>query len=171
MLTPNDRVATLVSLVEPEVRFTLGDAQFGRLSSDGAPLEGRKITAVWRSGDAEQSREGVISRVAPLANARDGGFDVYAKLAATDGSGGVWRPGAFVEVRLADAPVKDAISLPQSALFPAILCICLVLIAGWSRRRSRRSALTAQLCLSAATLPMERRSSPPGCPRLAPAFW
>jgi membrane fusion protein, multidrug efflux system len=118
LLTPNDRVATLVAIDKVDVRFTLGDAQFGRLVADGKPLEGRGITAIWRSGGSEFTRKGIISRVAPLANARDGGFDVYAGLLPVDAGAAVWRPGAFVEITLEDRLEKGVFSLPQSAVFP-----------------------------------------------------
>ncbi len=118
LLSPNDRVATLVTTEAVDVRFSLGDAQFGRLVKDGRPIEGRKVTAIWRSGGSQFQSEGVISRVAPLANAREGGFDLYARLETGAALSTIWRPGAFVEVRLEDQPLENVIRLPQSALFP-----------------------------------------------------
>jgi membrane fusion protein, multidrug efflux system len=118
LLSPNDRVATLVAMDKVDVRFTLGDAQFGRLVANGQPLQGRSITAIWQSGGSEFTRKGMISRVAPLANARDGGFDVYAGLLPVDSGAAVWRPAAFVKIIMEDRQEKGVFALPQSAVFP-----------------------------------------------------
>jgi membrane fusion protein, multidrug efflux system len=118
LLNPNDRVATLVSAEALDVRFSLGDAQFGRLAGDGAPLEGRKITAIWRSGGAEFKRSGTISRVAPLTDAREGGLGIFARLDDGGDAASIWRPGVFVEVQLEDKRFADVLRLPQSAVFP-----------------------------------------------------
>jgi RND family efflux transporter MFP subunit len=117
LLNQNDRVATLVALDPLEVRFGLSDAEFARLEGDSEPLEGRRVDVTWRSGATALVRAGRIARVAPSVNARDGGFDVIARLDAGEGAAMVWRPGAFVEVELDDRSFDQVVRIPQSALF------------------------------------------------------
>ena len=107
---------TLVSLYDPEqmdVRFTLSDAQYGRLISVGNNLRGRKITVRWKLGEVVDSHDAVIDRVTPEVNAANGGIEVYARLA----KGSDLRSGTFVELQVPDKIYRNAITVPQAAIY------------------------------------------------------
>ncbi|MGJ3262471.1 MAG: efflux RND transporter periplasmic adaptor subunit [Salinarimonas sp.] len=113
IVSQNDRIATLVATDRLEARFLLSDAQYARLAPDGG-LVGRAATVIWSAGDSEIARAATITRVA--SEAADASFAVYAGFDEPVESD-VLRPGAFVEVRLADRVYDDALVLPVSALY------------------------------------------------------
>ena len=107
---------TLVSLYDPDqmdVRFTLSDAQYGRLISDNQPLEGREITVNWTLGDMVQIHAATIERITPEVNAANGGIEVYARIAA----GSNLRAGAFVELVVPDKSYDNVVTIPQAAIY------------------------------------------------------
>ena len=107
---------TLVSLYDPDqmdVRFTLSDTQYGRLISEGNELVGREISVNWKLGDVVQSHKATIERITPEVNASNGGIEVFARIAA----GSDLRSGTFVELVVPDKIYKDAVEVPQAALY------------------------------------------------------
>ncbi|WP_316858796.1 efflux RND transporter periplasmic adaptor subunit [uncultured Cohaesibacter sp.] len=107
---------TLVSLYDPQqmdVRFTLSDAQYGRLISDDANLIGRKVRVNWQLGDLVRSNAATITRVTPEVNAANGGVEVYARIMANS----ELRTGTFVEIIVPDKVYDNAISIPQAAIY------------------------------------------------------
>lgn len=117
-LTVNDRIARLLDLDRLEVRFHLSDGEFGRLAG-GKPGEngmaGRDAYVLWRVGERDLVYPAMIDRIGGEIDAASGGIRAYASVAS--GADGVpLRPGAFVEVVLADQLLKGAVVLPESAL-------------------------------------------------------
>ena len=107
---------TLVSLYDPnemDVRFTLSDAQYGRLTSEGAELIGRSIKVNWQLGEEVRTHVAAISRITPEVNAANGGIEVYARLEPDAGL----RAGTFVELLVPDQVYENAISIPQAAIY------------------------------------------------------
>lgn len=107
---------TLVSLYDPDqmdVRFTLSDAQYGRLISDGDTLQGREIRVNWKLGEVVQSHKAAIERITPEVNAANGGIEVYARIAKQSGL----RSGTFVELRVPDKLYRNAVTVPQAAIY------------------------------------------------------
>ena len=101
-----------------EVRFHLSDGEFGRLAG-GKPGEngmaGRDAYVLWRVGERDLVYPAMIDRIGGEIDAASGGIRAYASVAS--GADGVpLRPGAFVEVVLADQLLKGAVVLPESAL-------------------------------------------------------
>lgn len=114
----NDVVATLYDRDDLEVRLTLSDNQYGRIVADAGTVIGRQVEVVWYIGREPVFYRAAIDRVgADVALAR-GGVDVYAKVAMEDGKTPL-RPGAFVEVRLADQTYHDTARIPEAALYGA----------------------------------------------------
>jgi multidrug efflux pump subunit AcrA (membrane-fusion protein) len=113
----NDRVATLIDTNQYDVRFTLGDGQYGRLALAAGALIGRGVTVRWKAGDREIGVVGEVERVSPVVAASTGGFDVYAKLKPGEGTSFI-RPGAFVIVELEDIAYDGVARVPQSAVHP-----------------------------------------------------
>lgn len=118
LLNVSDRVATLIDLDRFEVRFTLTDAQYGRLIQDGRKnLSGRPVTVVWQGGGAELRADGAIDRVSPVVTSATGGFEVFARLKRSAETEAM-RPGAFVAVITDDTEFDSVVSLPETALHP-----------------------------------------------------
>ncbi|MBT6443014.1 MAG: efflux RND transporter periplasmic adaptor subunit [Alphaproteobacteria bacterium] len=117
-LTVNDRIARLLDLDRLEVRFHLSDSEFGRLAggkSGENGMAGRDAYVLWRVGERDLVYPAMIDRIGGEIDAASGGIRAYASVAS--GADGVpLRPGAFVEVVLADQLLKGAVVLPESAL-------------------------------------------------------
>jgi RND family efflux transporter MFP subunit len=109
-----DAIARLIDEARIEIRFTLSDAEFGRLWRDG--LIGRDLEARWRLGTTTFSLAGRIARMQTTIDPSSGGVEVYAEITANP-DGAPLRPGAFVEVLLPDRLHEQVIELPASALF------------------------------------------------------
>ena len=109
-----DAIARLIDEARIEIRFTLSDAEFGRLWRDG--LIGRDLEARWRLGTTTFPLAGRIARMQTTIDPSSGGVEVYAEITANP-DGAPLRPGAFVEVLLPDRLHEQVIELPASALF------------------------------------------------------
>lgn len=111
-----EAVADLIDTSELEVRFSVTNAQFGRLAKYAEPLIGRLVAVSWQVGDETLVYPAFIERVGAEVTASTGGIDAFA---AIDSSGEqtLLRPGAFVSVTVADRIYDDVISVPQNALY------------------------------------------------------
>jgi len=109
-----DPIARLIDENRLEIRFTLTDADFGRLWRDG--LIGRQLTANWHLGQTTFALEGKVTRVDSAIDPASGGVEVFAEITGNPG-GAPLRPGAFVEVLLPDLIYEQVAELPASALF------------------------------------------------------
>jgi RND family efflux transporter MFP subunit len=109
----------LVSLYDDtamEARFTLSDAQFGRLIASDEGLVGRPVKAVWSVGGRDYEFDGQIARAGAQIASERGGVEVFASLESeTDGL--ALRPGAFVEIQVPDQVFRQSLSLPETTLF------------------------------------------------------
>ena len=110
-----ERVARLIDADRLEAYFHLSGAEFARLLAGGG-FRGRTAEVVWRLGEEAFAFDAVIDRVSGEIDPESGGVDLYARI-ADPGAGGVLRPGAFVEVNLADRVYPDVVRLPESALY------------------------------------------------------
>jgi membrane fusion protein, multidrug efflux system len=109
-----DPVARLIDEDSLEIRFTLSDADFGRLWRDG--LIGRQLQASWRLGRTTFPLEGEVIRVESTIDPASGGVEVFAQITANPEAAPL-RPGAFVEILLPDQVYQQVALLPASALF------------------------------------------------------
>lgn len=112
----NAVVAELIDTSRLNVRFSLTNAQFGRLASRGEPLPGRPVQVSWQMGTQTIDYPGRIERVGAEVMAATGGVDVYAAIDSA-GEQTALRPGAFVSVRLADQSYDGVIRIPENALY------------------------------------------------------
>lgn len=110
-----DPLARLIDADGIEIRFTLRDAEFGRLWAAG--LVGRELQAEWRLGDATFPLEAMVARIGSRIDAREAGVAVYARITKNPLDAPL-RPGAFLRLRLPDRPLEDVAALPATALFP-----------------------------------------------------
>ena len=113
LVSGSDALVAMYDPAQMDVRFTLSDAQYGRLTSDGRDPVGRTIKVNWRLGDTVRSHTARIERITAEVNAANGGIDVYARLEEQSGL----RAGTFVELVVPDKIYKNAIVIPQAAIY------------------------------------------------------
>ncbi|MBO6637025.1 MAG: efflux RND transporter periplasmic adaptor subunit [Roseitalea sp.] len=118
IVAANDVAVAMYDDSALDVRFTLTDAQYGRIATDADPLIGRDVRLVWTVGNLDYTYTGTVNRIgADIASAR-GGVDAYARIDATEAPVQL-RPGAFVSVTVPDRLYEDAVRLPETALYDA----------------------------------------------------
>ena len=111
----NDRLADLTDAVDLDVRFTLSDAQYGRIIAREGAVAGRDAQVLWQVGGRTLSYDATVERVGAEISAASGGVEAYARL-ETQGVKTPLRPGAFVEVLLPDTVYEQVARLPETAL-------------------------------------------------------
>lgn len=116
ILGANDQVATLFDSDWIEVRFTLTNAQYGRIVSQHGDVTGRIVDLQWHIGEEPVKYRATIERVAAEITADSGGVEVFAKV--IDPRQPVpLRPGAFLEVQMTDKLYSNVVRLPQTSLY------------------------------------------------------
>ncbi|MEP4769917.1 MAG: HlyD family efflux transporter periplasmic adaptor subunit [Roseibium sp.] len=116
LVNVNDAVVSLYSSDEFEVRFTLSDNQYGRLIAENGTVVDRPVEVIWYLGDDPITFPAKVSRIgADVASAR-GGVDLIASI-DTDDANVPLRPGAFVEVSLADRTYENSYRIPETAYY------------------------------------------------------
>lgn len=114
-LSVNDKVAEVIDTARLEVRFTLSNAQFGRILEDGEALEGRPVSVAWEVGDETLEFTATLARVGAEIDSTTGGVKLYADI-DSDGVSPL-RPGAFVWTRMPDRLYRNVFRAPDSALY------------------------------------------------------
>ncbi len=112
----NDRVANLIDREQMDVRFTLTDAQYGRIINAEGTLIGRKVELLWKVGETPLSYNAEIVRIGAEIISDTGGVEIYAAI-DTNSNPAPLRTGAFVEVRVEDRQYKSVYRLPQTAIY------------------------------------------------------
>ncbi|MEM9104079.1 MAG: efflux RND transporter periplasmic adaptor subunit [Pseudomonadota bacterium] len=115
-VSSSDVVVSMYDDTALEVRFTLTDAQYGRIAADTDPLIGRQLNVEWVVGQSRYDYIGKIDRIAAEIASQRGGVEVVARLEPTS-SGVQLRPGAFVEIDVPDRLYRDSFRIPETALF------------------------------------------------------
>ncbi len=116
LVAANDVAVALYDDTALDVRFTLTDAQYGRIATDADPLIGRQVQITWSVGDAAYRYAATVTRIgADIASDR-GGVDAFARIAPSQAPVQL-RPGAFVEVTVPDRLYAQAVRLPERALY------------------------------------------------------
>lgn len=115
-LNLNDKVADLIDTSRLEVRFSLSNAQYGRMLASGEPVAGRAVKVTWQVGARTLEFPATIQRVGAEIAATTGGVHAYAVL-DTKGLPVELRPGAFVQVRVPDREFQGVLRAPDSALY------------------------------------------------------
>lgn len=114
-LSVNDKVAEIIDTSRLEVRFTVSNAQYGRILADGGPLEGRPVTVAWEVGDQTLEFAAQLERAGAEIDSTTGGVELYAEL--QNDSATPLRPGAFVWTRMPDQVYRDVFRAPDSVLY------------------------------------------------------
>lgn len=122
-ITANDVVVALDEADTLEVRFTLTDAQYGRLqqaaNTNGEALIGRKVEVVWTVGGQRSTYTATIDRLSAEIMSSRGGVELYARLERPADSQDriTIRPGAFVEVNVPDRLYRNTVLVPDTAIY------------------------------------------------------
>lgn len=111
----NDTLGQLVAAAEMEVRFSLSDADFAALDGPMGALLNKPAKVAWSPGPKPQYFPARITRQSAQIVAASGGIEMFARL-LTPGLSVPLRPGMFVSVEIAEAPLQDAVAVPVSAL-------------------------------------------------------
>lgn len=117
IISSNDVTVSMYDDKALDVRFTLTDAQYGRIATDSDPLIGREVDLVWNVGGIDYQYTGRVSRIGADIASERGGVDVFARLADDESVPVQLRPGAFVEVAVPDRLYPNAARVPETAIF------------------------------------------------------
>jgi RND family efflux transporter MFP subunit len=115
-LSLNDKVADITDTGRLEVRFSLSNAEYGRLLETGEPVTGRAVQVIWEVGAERLAYAARIERVGAEITATTGGVDAYAVITGETARTPL-RPGAFVRVRVADRRYENVLRAPEGALY------------------------------------------------------
>ncbi len=116
LVSVNDKIANLIDNNQIDVRFTLTDAQYGRILAHETSLIGRKVKAVWKVGDKPIEYTATIKRIGAEIASQSGGVEIYAAIDTPMKPIPV-RTGAFVEVKMQDRRYDNVYRVPQTALY------------------------------------------------------
>lgn len=112
----NDVLVSMYQTNLLEARFVLTDERFGRIQADDDGLVNRPVNVTWSVGGKKYSYQAKIDRIgAEIASTR-GGVEVFATIDQNNNDIAL-RPGAFVDINLADRTFKSHIKLPDTALY------------------------------------------------------
>ncbi|MBZ8133858.1 efflux transporter periplasmic adaptor subunit [Afifella sp. IM 167] len=115
-VSASDVVVQLYREGSVEARFIVSDRQFGRLLSDSDGVVGRPVEVTWTVGGAAVTYQGEIDRIGAEVLADRGGVELFARI-TEENPKVTLRPGAFVEVTVPDKLYRQAIRLPETALY------------------------------------------------------
>jgi RND family efflux transporter MFP subunit len=114
-VSPSDRIAVLVGADELEVQITVPTEFYGRLVQAGEGIIGRPASIAWPMAGRDVLYPAQIDRTAESIDTASGGIGLYLRAA-----GGFLdqplRPGAFVDVLLANRTLRSVVALPEAAL-------------------------------------------------------
>lgn len=111
----NEVVASIYDDTALDVKFTLTNAQYGRMATDADPLVGRKVEITWSVGGTEYTWPATIDRIGARVTAERGGVEVFARIGKA-GNPVQLRPGAFVSLTVPDRIWPDTFRLPETAV-------------------------------------------------------
>ncbi|MGI9309569.1 MAG: efflux RND transporter periplasmic adaptor subunit [Gammaproteobacteria bacterium] len=131
-----DKIADLIDTGKLEVRFSMSNAQYGRLIESGEPLQGRPVDVSWRVGAQDLKFSARLQRVGAEIDSTTGGVDIFAVI-ESEAAETMLRPGAFVWVELPDKVFKNVLRAPESAVYGDDL----VFLIGDNRLVERRIAI------------------------------
>ncbi|MBT8442477.1 MAG: efflux RND transporter periplasmic adaptor subunit, partial [Gammaproteobacteria bacterium] len=111
-----DMVGEVIDTGQIEVRFSLSNAQYGRLVDGGESIIGLPARVNWTVGDSVFEYDAEIKRVGAEIASTTGGVEAYAVIVPGAGQT-LLRPGAFVSVNVPDRPFDNALRAPDTALY------------------------------------------------------
>lgn len=111
----NEVVASIYDDNALDVKFTLTNAQYGRMATDADPLVGRDVELSWSVGGTQYTWPATIDRIGARVTAERGGVEVFARIGEADNPVRL-RPGAFVSLTVPDRIWPGTFRLPETAV-------------------------------------------------------
>jgi len=111
----NEVVASIYDDNALDVKFTLTNAQYGRMATDADPLVGRQVELSWSVGGTRYTWPATIDRIGARVTAERGGVEVFARIGEVDNPVRL-RPGAFVSLIVPDRIWPETFRLPETAV-------------------------------------------------------
>lgn len=111
----NEVVASIYDDSALDVKFTLTNAQYGRMATDADPLVGRQVELNWSVGGTQYTWPATIDRIGARVTAERGGVEVFARIGKADNPVQL-RPGAFVSLTVPDRIWPETFRLPETAV-------------------------------------------------------
>jgi multidrug efflux pump subunit AcrA (membrane-fusion protein) len=112
LVTPNERIATLIDPESLEVVFRVSTAQYARLLDDAGRLVRAPVRVTLDVLGLDLEATGQISRVGADVGEGQTGRRIYAALETFAG----FRPGDFVSVHVQEPPLDGVARLPATAV-------------------------------------------------------
>ena len=112
LVTPNERLATLIDATALEVSFRVSTPQYVRLLDERGALHPAEVRVMLDVMGEDLTATGVISREGAIVGDGQTGRQIFARLDAPRGL----KPGDFVTVRVREPELDGIIELPASAL-------------------------------------------------------
>ncbi len=116
-ITSSNKLATLASGGDFEVRFTLSEDQYGDLLASGEVISGLPVHITWRSGRTQRIFNGKVKRVAAEVTKESGSIILYAGLGEDEVLKNQLPIGSFVDVMLSGNSIDHIARVPESALY------------------------------------------------------
>ncbi|MEM7618900.1 MAG: HlyD family efflux transporter periplasmic adaptor subunit [Pseudomonadota bacterium] len=116
IVSANDNVATLFDKNWTDVKFTLSDAQYGRILASDENMIDREVAVNWRVGASPLVYKARVERVNPQITSDSGGVQLFARILQHEQIAPV-KSGAFVEIIFPDRKYTNVARLPQTSLF------------------------------------------------------
>ena len=114
-VSANEVVASIYDDSALDVKFTLTNAQYGRMATDADPLVGRKVDVTWTVGGMSYAWLATIDRIGARVAAERGGVEVFARIEQADRPVEL-RPGAFVSLTVPDRTWPQTFRVPETAV-------------------------------------------------------
>jgi len=111
----NEVVASIYDDSALDVKFTLTNAQYGRMATDADPLVGREVELSWSVGGTHYTWPATIDRIGARVTAERGGVEVFARIGEASNPVQL-RPGAFVSLTVPDRIWPQTFRLPETAV-------------------------------------------------------
>ncbi len=105
----------LINTSELEARFFVGESRFTELGTN-KELRGKKIKVRWNKSKFNKIYEAQITNIDSVVSEELAGLSMYAKLEGI-GENDPIRPGVFVEVLFEGKAIKNAIKVPENAVY------------------------------------------------------
>jgi len=105
----------LINTAELEAKFFVGESIFTELVSN-RELKGKKIKIRWNKSKFNKIYEAQITRIDSVISEELAGLNMYARINSISDDDPI-RPGVFIEVLLDGNVIKDAIKVPESAVY------------------------------------------------------
>lgn len=114
-LSVSDKVADIIDTERLEARFSLSNAQFGRIIDKRADVAGRVVEVNWEVGERTLTYQATVQRVGAEIDSTTGGVVLYATIEPE--AKALLRPGAFVWIQMPDKTYTDVYRVPDSAMY------------------------------------------------------